>query len=226
MSGTKTSSSQEIRQHRLKKQIYVVVTVAKNEEKFITDTILSIANQSILPKYHMIVDDGSTDSTREIIQKYAQRFPWIKCISLPPSTWDIGVHYSYICRCGFEAVLSLCKEEGIAIDNICLVDADTIIEKDYFKKIFYKFSEDTRLGIVSGGIYHYIDGRYICKNIRLDCPSGTTRCWCKKCYDESGGYLLDITPDYISTIRSRHMGWKTLRCPEILVVEQRLDKMA
>lgn len=202
-------------------QSYAVVTVAKNEGKYISDTILSIINQSILPEYYMIIDDGSTDSTPAIIDKYEKEFSWIKHIRLSPSKWDIGVHYAYICRCGFDAVLDLCHKNNTNIEYICLIDADTIIEKDYFKKVFYKFSMDSNYGIVSGGVYHKQNEKYVYKHSRFDFPSGTARCWRMKCFEHTGGYILDITPDYVSNIRSKGMGWITLRCPEILIVEQR-----
>ena len=46
---------------------YVLVTAAYNEEAHIADTLRSVANQSALPRRWVIVSDGSTDTTDEIV---------------------------------------------------------------------------------------------------------------------------------------------------------------
>ena len=200
---------------------FAVVTVCKNEEEFISSTIESIINQSITPVCYYIVDDGSTDSTPEIIRRFMDKYGWIKYLRLPPSKWDIGVHYSHICRVGFEAALSFCVEQGFSIDYICLMDADTLVEKEYFNKVSQLFVSDSKIGVVSPGMFHLINNKYICNPARLDSPCGTARCWTYQCFSETGGYLLDVTPDYVSNIRARSQGWKTIRCRELLAVEQR-----
>jgi glycosyltransferase involved in cell wall biosynthesis len=44
---------------------YVLVTPARNEERFIEATIDSMASQTVLPRAWVIVSDGSTDRTRQ-----------------------------------------------------------------------------------------------------------------------------------------------------------------
>src|SRR5580704_2744648 len=56
---------------------YAIITPARDEEAFIEKTIASVASQSILPLYWVIVDDGSRDRTGEIIDRYAAKYPWI-----------------------------------------------------------------------------------------------------------------------------------------------------
>ncbi|HSH65911.1 MAG TPA: glycosyltransferase family A protein, partial [Bacteroidia bacterium] len=48
---------------------YYVITPAKNEEKFITFTLDSMVNQLLKPVKWIIVDDGSSDRTKEIVEK-------------------------------------------------------------------------------------------------------------------------------------------------------------
>ena len=200
---------------------FAVVTVCKNEEKYIASTIKSIANQSITPVCYVIVDDGSTDKTPDIIHKFMEKYDWIKYVKLPVREWDIGAHYAHICNIGFESIISYCSENKINIDYICLMDADTVIERDYFKKVVAKFQEDDSIGILSPGLFHLENGKYICGPRRLDSPCGTARCWSYKCFSETEGYLHDVSPDYTSNIRARAMGWKTVRYPELLVIERR-----
>lgn len=200
---------------------YLIVTVAKNEGKVIENTIKSIINQSVLPMYYIIVDDGSTDSTSAIINRYSKEYPWIIYTQLTESNWDIGAHYAYICKFGFETAIGLCSKNHTIPKYIALIDADTMIEKRYFEKIFDKFYEDENLGIISGGVYHDINGKFICQKTRLDFPRGTGRCWRFECFQDTEGYVVDVYPDYMSNIRAKGAGWSIIQCPEILSVEQR-----
>ncbi len=62
----------------MSKKTYCLITPAKNEEKYISKTIRSIICQTVLPQEWIIVNDGSTDKTGEIIQSYARKYHWIK----------------------------------------------------------------------------------------------------------------------------------------------------
>ena len=59
---------------------YVIVTPARDEEKYIESTIESVLRQTIRPAEWMIVDDGSTDRTGEIADRYAAQHSWIRVI--------------------------------------------------------------------------------------------------------------------------------------------------
>jgi len=48
---------------------FVIISPVRNEEDFVEKTIESVLNQSVKPDEWIIVNDGSTDLTREIIEK-------------------------------------------------------------------------------------------------------------------------------------------------------------
>jgi len=62
---------------------YVLITPAHNEEVFIEKTLASMIAQTLLPERWVIVDDGSTDETAEIVESYAQLHPWIDLVRRP-----------------------------------------------------------------------------------------------------------------------------------------------
>jgi glycosyltransferase involved in cell wall biosynthesis len=53
-----------------------IVTAVYNGEQYLEETIRSILDQDYPNLEYVIVDDGSTDGTREIIQKYEKRLTW------------------------------------------------------------------------------------------------------------------------------------------------------
>jgi glycosyltransferase involved in cell wall biosynthesis len=64
-------------------QRYILITPARNEEAYLERTILSVTGQTVLPERWVIVSDGSTDRTDEIIRDHAARFAWIRYVRRP-----------------------------------------------------------------------------------------------------------------------------------------------
>ena len=62
---------------------YALVTPARNEAAFIEQTIRSVIAQTALPRKWIIVSDGSTDGTDEIVQRYAREHDWIELLRMP-----------------------------------------------------------------------------------------------------------------------------------------------
>ena len=62
---------------------YALVTPARNEAAFIEQTIRSVIAQTAPPRKWIIVSDGSTDGTDEIVQRYASKHDWIELLRLP-----------------------------------------------------------------------------------------------------------------------------------------------
>ena len=62
---------------------YVLVTPARNEGAYIEKTLESMISQTLLPLKWVIVDDGSTDNTSEIVNRYVGKYPWIELVQLP-----------------------------------------------------------------------------------------------------------------------------------------------
>src|SRR5262245_651367 len=62
---------------------YVLITPARNEAATIEKTLQSVVAQTLRPKKWIIVSDGSTDATDEIVRRYAEENKWIDLIRMP-----------------------------------------------------------------------------------------------------------------------------------------------
>ena len=54
----------------VKKELVSVIVPAYNAEKYIEETLQSVLKQSYSPMEVIVINDGSTDHTMEILQKY------------------------------------------------------------------------------------------------------------------------------------------------------------
>src|SRR5580658_5068777 len=62
---------------------YVLITPSRNEARFIEETVKSVVAQTVLPLKWVIVNDGSTDDTADLVGKYAAQHSWIELVNRP-----------------------------------------------------------------------------------------------------------------------------------------------
>jgi glycosyltransferase involved in cell wall biosynthesis len=206
--------------------MYILITPAKNEEEALPDVINSVLSQEIKPILWLIVDDGSTDNTPHILDKLKKECKWVKTIKLPSRSRDITHHYSYVCKQGFEHAINYCKENNILYEYIGLLDADTELEENYFAKLIDEFIKNPKLGIASGGIYYNIDSKLQLLGTFENLPAGTGRMWTKECFQKTGGYLVEPSPDSISNVKAMIHGWDTRKFKNIVAIQKRFTSSA
>lgn len=199
----------------------IVVTPAKNEEDNLPHLIESIANQSILPLLWVIVDDGSTDSTPNIIEEAMDKYPFIKSVRLGPHPRDLGAHYAYVCKMGFDYAIDFCENTNIIFNYISLVDSDMIIEKQFFEKIILEFKNNSDTGIISGGVYFEKEGEIILDSTSKKLPRGGCRVWNYKCFTETDGYSISVCPDSVSNVKALLRGWKIFQLHNAISIQSR-----
>ena len=199
---------------------YILITPVKNEKKYILDVIKSVINQTKKPNLWVIVDDGSTDGTSEIIDEYAKK-TYIKKIRLPEHVRDVYIHYAKVCNIGFNFALKYCDKNNISFKYVGLLDGDTVLQKRYFEKLLNEFKKDEKLGIASGGMYNEVNNALVWEDTDLDIPRGTGRLWRKRCFLKTGGYSLDPAMDTISNVRSILSGYNIKQFKNIKAIHKR-----
>ncbi|MDI9394753.1 MAG: glycosyltransferase family 2 protein [Euryarchaeota archaeon] len=200
---------------------YLLITPARNEEINLPEVSESVARQKVKPVLWVIVDDGSTDNTPHILEGLKTKYSWIRSIRLPTRPRDITFHYGYVCKQGFDYSLEYCRENSIEYDYIGLLDADTILEENYFGKLIYEFEKDSSLGIASGGVYYNMAGKLSREVSDKNLPRGTGRLWRKDCFLETQGYQVEPSPDSISNTKAILSGWQLRQYADVIGVQTR-----
>jgi len=205
---------------------YILVTPAKDEGENLPFVLKSVTAQTIKPKVWLIVDDGSTDDTSEIIQNAEANYDWIKSIKLAPHPRDITFHYSFVCKTGFDRIISYCAENKIEYQYLGLLDADTEISPNFFESLMNAMQSDISLGVVSGGVHHIVNGNLVWNQSNENLPAGTGRLWRKECFFQTDGYVVEPAPDSISNVKAVLRGWKIKKFKNVIAVERRMTSSA
>jgi glycosyltransferase involved in cell wall biosynthesis len=184
---------------------YVLITSARNEEALIAKTLDSVISQSVLPERWVIVDDGSTDHTAEIVESYAKRHPWIELIRHEKDRDRNFASKAHAVNTGLECVDSLPFE---IVGNL---DADVSFGPDYMEFLMQRFIEDPELGVA--GTPFTQDGGYDSSKDSFEGEnyvSGPCQLFRRECFQEIGGYVPNRAGglDWIAVMTARMKGWK------------------
>src|SRR5579862_7463392 len=114
---------------------YVLITPARNEAQFIEETIKSVVAQTVRPLKWVIVSDGSTDATDDIVNRYAADNPWIDLVRMPERSERHFAGKVHAFNAGHDRLRDLQYEV------IGSLDADISFDHDYFSFLLQKLAE-------------------------------------------------------------------------------------
>jgi glycosyltransferase involved in cell wall biosynthesis len=191
---------------------YVLITPAHNEEAFIEKTLASMVAQTLLPERWVIVDDGSTDNTAEIVESYAQHYPWIELVRRPERLRRSFAGKVHAFNVGLERV-----QQSLEFEVIGNLDADLSFDPEYLEFLIGKFTEDPRLGVA--GTPFTEDGGYDTARDSFEGENhvaGGCQLFRRECFEQVGGYIPIAAGgiDWIAVTTARMKGWKTRSFPE------------
>jgi glycosyltransferase involved in cell wall biosynthesis len=182
---------------------YVLVTPARNEAAFIELTIKSVVSQTVRPVKWVIVSDGSTDGTDDIVSRYASQHPWIELVRMPERRERHFAGKIYAFNAGYARL------NGVEYDVIGSMDGDISFDEEYFSFLLSKLVDDPELGLV--GTPFKDSSMYDYRFVSIEHVSGACQLFRRTCFEEIGGYVpvKGGGVDHIAVITARMKGWKT-----------------
>lgn len=191
---------------------YVLVTPVRNEEKFISRTINSVINQTILPREWIIVSDGSTDATDTIVANYLAKHTWIRLIKLPKRK------YPCFAAVVENTTLGINSLQTNDYQYLGLLDSDLEFQADYFEKLIGEFHQDSKLGLAGGVAIDIGHSKEVLPRNKQDVP-GALQFFRRECFEAIGG-LTRIPEggwDSITCTTARMKGFKTRLVTHLIV---------
>ena len=195
---------------------YVLITPAWNEALFIENTLNSVVRQTLRPLKWVIVSDGSTDGTDDIVKNYVTQYDWIELVRLPerPQRNFAGKVAAF--NAGYARVA------GLNYNVIGNLDADVSFEEDYLAFLLRKFAENPKMG-VAGTPYREENPLHDERFKNPDHVSGACQMFRRECFEDIGGYLPIKSGgiDLIALLSAQAKGWETRRFDEKVCLHHR-----
>jgi biofilm PGA synthesis N-glycosyltransferase PgaC len=189
---------------------YVLITPAKNEVANIGKTINSILAQTHKPSQWIIISDGSTDGTDELVQRMTTNLDFVTFVRVEKS--EPGKNYCKKVEAIKYGISKINDNEYFYIGNL---DADVSFDCNYFEKILYVMERNPMIGIAGGWVHQVDRGSIVPFLISDNSVSGAVQLFKRECYEQIGGYLpISIGGiDSAAEIMAREKGWEvsTLR---------------
>jgi poly-beta-1,6-N-acetyl-D-glucosamine synthase len=196
---------------------YVIVTPARNEIQFLELTLKSVVSQTILPLRWVIVSDGSTDGTDELVQKYAADYPWIELVRMPERKERHFAGKVQAFNAGYARI------EKLNFHVLASLDADVSFEANYFSFLLEKLAADPELGLVGTPFKETSNQVYDYRFVNIEHVSGACQVFRRECFEQIGGYqpIKGGGIDYVAVLTARMKGWKTQTFTEMVCLHHR-----
>ena len=214
---------------------FLIIIPAHNEENNISFCLESLKKQNFQDFVCMIVNDGSTDRTAEIINNFKIQDSRFRVLDLETSEHSPGAKVVRTFDKGLQAL------DWKDFDVVCKYDADIVFPTNYLEKINQTFETNPKAGIVSGLVYikKYKSNSEI-KNLRnanenwLDFSNknnewifenlssknhvrGPIKAYRKECFEDMNGLRTVLGWDNLDILLAKKHGWDVVTIKDLWV---------
>jgi glycosyltransferase involved in cell wall biosynthesis len=188
---------------------HLLVTPARNEAENLTRLAECLAAQTWQPTEWVVVENGSTDGTPDVVRELGERYSWIHLVSIESDPKPLRGRSSVR---AFNAGVAAVSPYADLITNL---DADVSFEPAYFDLLRREFEANPRLGIASGLCYEL--GADDWEPIHVTHPHlrGAARTYRRECLEQ----LLPLEEllgwDGIDVVRANIRNWETGTVPTL-----------
>ena len=194
---------------------YSIVSPVKDEASHLALTAASIRAQTLRPAQWVIVDDGSTDGTRELARQLASEHDWIT--ALDSGAAGDRARGGRVVR-AFELGKRALHDEP---DFVVKLDGDVQLPPDYFECIEQTFDGDPRAGIVGGRVLVHDGRKWVPERIGKHTVHGAIKAYRTACLKEIGGLRPAMGWDGIDEYAAKARGWKVIPIDGLTVLHHR-----
>jgi poly-beta-1,6-N-acetyl-D-glucosamine synthase len=197
---------------------YVLVTAARNEREYLQVTLDSVVAQTVKPQVWVIVSDGSTDGTDDLVRSYATHHSFLRLCRIDAAAKRNTAAKVNAINMGLNA---LTQTNYAYVGNL---DADISFGERYFETLLGRFESDPKLGVIGGRIFEIdAQGRPREAKTSMESVAGAVQFFRRECFDQIGGYrpLAGGMEDGMAEISARYFGWKSRSYQDLPVLHHR-----
>ena len=185
---------------------YVALTSVRNEERFIKTTVNGVLSQTPSPDVYVVVDDGSTDNTSTILSGLSG----VTVVRVDnPRHPTRGVNLAWALNAGVQKLTELVPDWNFMLK----VDGDSVLPRDYFRKLLKHLHENTNLGVTSGTPYD--------EKVWRGRASDGAKIYRRECFNDIKHFVPCNAFDTLAMLQAKRYGWVVESFPEIKYTQLR-----
>ena len=182
---------------------YVLISPCRDEAEHMRLTLDSVIEQSVPPAKWVIVDDGSTDETPQILAEYASRYEWIEVVTR--SNRGRRAVGSGVMDAFYAGLDTVNLDE---FEYLCKLDLDLIMPPSYFEEVITQMKATPRLANFSGKSYlQDKDGNQISERLGDENAIGAVKFYRVIAFKDIGGFIRQVSWDGVDGHMCRMKGW-------------------
>lgn len=199
----------------------LLITPARDEAAYLERTIRAVIAQTRRPDLWLIVDDGSTDATPEILARLAAEAPFLRVVQAPPQSSLPGADRLTIAAeaRAFNAALATVDAGGFT--HIGKLDADVELPPDYMERLLDAFAAEPELGVAGGTLLEQSAGAWRATKVPAYHVRGALKLYSRECFAAIGGIEERLGWDTIDETYARMHGYTTRSLPDLLARHHR-----
>jgi biofilm PGA synthesis N-glycosyltransferase PgaC len=183
-------------------QRYVIISPCRNEADFMRQTLDSVVAQSVRPALWVIVDDGSTDATPQILAEYAKQHAWIRIVTRDNrGKRAVGPGVIEAFYAGYDTITPT------DFDFVCKLDLDLNLPTGYFEGLMRRMAANPKIATCSGKAYIWEHGELVNERHGDETSIGASKFYRMDCFLQLGGFVREVMWDGIDGHRCRMKGW-------------------
>lgn len=182
---------------------YAVVTPARDEEENLRRLAAALVAQTVAPTAWVVVDNGSRDRSRAVVEGLAAEHKWIRLVESPPTPDPIpGAPIVRAFHRGLEELAEL-------PELVVKLDADVTFDADYFERLAAAFADDASLGIAGGVCLEEENGAWRATHVTGEHVRGAVRAYRRACLEQVLPLPERLGWDGVDELKAQVLGWRT-----------------
>ena len=193
----------------------LLITPVHNEAEHLERTVRAVAAQTLEPDLWLIVDDGSTDSSPQLLERLASEVPFLEVRRAPERGLRPGEDGLALAAEAVAFNAALDAVDLAEFTHVGKLDADVELSPGYLEQLLGRFAAEPELGI-AGGVLLERNGRgWEPTKIPAHHVRGAIKLYSRECFEAIGGIEERLGWDTIDETYARMRGYSTRSVPEI-----------